>query len=121
MYPGQARHFPSAAATPEFFLEWQDGAQQFRFKGFFRYDVQDSERTHWDIRELYWLLNRDLWEFSVGLKKIFWGVTESAHLVDIINQTDQVESFDGEQKFGQPMVHASHVSKIGIWDFFVMP
>ncbi|MEM6726114.1 MAG: hypothetical protein AAF598_18875 [Bacteroidota bacterium] len=121
LYEGQERHFPAFAATPEFFLEWEDGAQQFRFKGFLRYDVQDNERTHWDLRELYWLINRNQFEFSVGLKKIFWGVTESVHLVDIINQTDAVESFDGEQKLGQPMVHASYVSKIGIWDVFAMP
>jgi len=35
---------------------------------------------------------------------VFWGVTESRHLVDIINQTDGVEDIDEEDKLGQPMV-----------------
>ncbi|MDD7885073.1 hypothetical protein [Flavivirga sp. 57AJ16] len=34
-------------------------------------------------------------------------MTESNHLVDIINQTDAVETFDGEEKLGQPMVQLS--------------
>ena len=60
-------------------------------------------------------------EVSVGVKKIFWGKTESVHLVDIINQTDAVESFDGEQKLGELMVHFSQFTKIGTFDIFAMP
>jgi hypothetical protein len=40
--------------------------------------------------------------------------------VDIINQTDFIESFDGEQKFGQPMVHYSHFTDVGTFDIFAM-
>ncbi|MEM1137239.1 MAG: hypothetical protein AAGI07_15480, partial [Bacteroidota bacterium] len=47
---------------------------------------------------------------------------ESNHLVDIINQTDQVESFDGEQKLGQPMIQFTWVTnKFGTFDFFYLP
>ena len=60
-------------------------------------------------------------ELSFGIKKVYWGVTESLHLVDVINQTDQVESFDGEQKLGQPMAHLSYLSKVGNFDFFYLP
>lgn len=120
LYEGQKQHFPGLTIEPEFLLEWANGNQRLQFTGFARLDV-DNNRTHWDIRELYWQLVHNEFEFSLGAKKIFWGVTESAHLVDIINQTDFVESFDGEQKLGQPMAHLSYASKVGIFDFFVLP
>ena len=41
----------------------------------------------------------------LGLRKVYWGVTESQHLVDVINQTEGVENLDGEDKLGQPMLN----------------
>jgi len=88
---------------------------------FGRWDQHDDNRTHFDVRELYYQFVARDWEISIGAKKIFWGVTEVSHLVDIINQTDQVESFDGEQKLGQPMVHFSYLSDVGTFDIFYLP
>ena len=45
----------SLAFEPEFFHEWDDGSQQFVFTPFVRIDSEDDERTHLEIRELYWL------------------------------------------------------------------
>jgi hypothetical protein len=92
----------SLALQPELYYEIGDGYHSILFVPFFRYDQYDDERTHFDIRELFWLYYADDWELSVGFRKIFWGVTESQHLVDVINQTDFVENFSGEQKLGQP-------------------
>ena len=120
-YEGQKNNFISIAAQPELFLEWDDGGQLFKVTLFGRLEQHDSRRTHVDIRELYWQRIKDNWELSIGAKKIFWGVTESIHLVDIINQTDVVESFDGEEKLGQPMVHFSQYTSLGTFDLFAMP
>ena len=57
----------------------------------------------------------------VGIRKEFWGVTEFQHLVDVINQTDGVEDFDGEDKLGQQMVNLSLVNDWGIVDLFLLP
>jgi len=120
-FPGQEDHFPSLAIRPEYSLEWNKGKESLNFRGFFRID-RDDERTHGDIRELYYQRVKRNWELNVGLKKIFWGVTESNHLVDIINQTDQVESFDGEQKLGQPMVQFTYLTNtLGSFDIFYLP
>jgi len=116
----QKDQFPSLAIRPKYSLDWNKGYQSITAEGFYRLDV-DDERTHWDIRELYYQKVKNNWEFSVGLKKIYWGVTESNHLVDIINQTDAVESFDGEQKLGQPMLHYSLNTDFGAFDFFYLP
>lgn len=120
-FTGQKDHFPALSITPEYKLSWQDGYQNIYATGFFRLDI-DRERTHADIREFYYQKASSKWELNLGVKKIFWGVTESNHLVDIINQTDQVESFDGEQKLGQPLAQFTwSTNKAGTFDFFYLP
>lgn len=121
LYEGQKQNYLSIALKPEYFVEWNNGRSSFKVALFGRYDQYDENRTHADIRELYWRLVRDNQELSVGLKEIYWGVTESAHLVNVINQTDVVESFDGEAKLGQPMIHYSVVKNFGTFDAFIMP
>lgn len=111
----------SLAAQPEYYREWDDGRQNFTFVPFLRWDQNDSERSHVDIRELTWLKAADDWELRVGIRKLFWGVTESQHLVDIINQTDLVEAADGEEKFGQPMLNLALIRDWGTLDLFILP
>ncbi|WP_420581405.1 hypothetical protein [Reichenbachiella sp.] len=120
LYPGQKDHFPAISIQPEYYVEWQGGKYILNFTGFGRVDFTDADRNHLDIRELYFQKVSSNWEFSVGLKKIYWGVTEAVHLVDIINQTDNLETFDGEQKLGQLMAHYSYLSNFGTFDLFAM-
>jgi hypothetical protein len=120
-FSGQASQFPSIAFTPKYSIEWNKGRESINFTGFFRFD-KDDHRTHADIREFYYQKAQGNWEFNIGLKKVYWGVTESNHLVDIINQTDVTESFDGEQKLGQPMVQFTWgTENYGSFDFFYLP
>ncbi|MCF6264195.1 MAG: hypothetical protein L3J24_11495 [Xanthomonadales bacterium] len=104
-------------------LKWRsdDRSQRFSIVGFSRYDDQDSERTHSDFREFYWSFNYQNWTTTVGINKIFWGVTESANIVDVINQTDLVEDIDQEAKLGQPMIHFSNQQDWGKLDLFILP
>ena len=121
LYEGQEKNFLSLAVQPEYSIKWNDDKFLFKLSLFGRYDQHDHRRTHADIRELYWQMTSNNHDLSIGFKKIFWGVTESNHVVNIINQTDIVESFDGEEKLGQPMVHYSYQSRVGVFDFFFMP
>ncbi|MDO6566355.1 hypothetical protein Q4561_04745 [Alteromonas sp. 1_MG-2023] len=121
LYETQERAYGSAFLSPETYTEWNDGEDSLLFKPFFRVDQYDEERTHFDVRELQWLHVSDTWETKVGVGKVFWGQTESIHLVDIINQTDTVESVDGEDKLGQPMVNFSYFSDFGTFSAFVLP
>ena len=120
LYPGQERNNGSLALAPEYYHEWESGSS-FIFIPFLRLDSADSERTHFDIRELNFLLLGDPWELRIGVSKVFWGVTEFVHLIDIINQTDLVEDIRGEDKLGQPMVHLSAPTDWGVLDLFVLP
>ena len=111
----------SVVLEPEYYREALDGDSAFTFKPFARLDSVDSERTHFDIRELHWRRSAPRWELLAGVSKVFWGVTESQHLVDIINQTDQIENPDGEDKLGQPMLKLSLIRDWGIVDLFALP
>ncbi|MBP6011815.1 MAG: hypothetical protein KBA31_06265 [Alphaproteobacteria bacterium] len=111
---------PSLALQPE--LRWKLGEQStLTLIPFGRVDADDDERTHWDVREANWLYNAGDWDLRVGLGKVFWGVAESRHLVDIVNQTDLVESLDEEDKLGQPMVNLNVITGFGTWSAFVLP
>ena len=111
----------SGFIEPEAKWRSEDRKKRFSFVGFGRYDEQDSERSHLDVRELYWSFNSGDWTTLIGINKVFWGVIESVHLVDVINQTDLVEDFDQEAKLGQPMIHFSNQKDWGKLDFYVLP
>lgn len=109
------------SAQPKWEGEWNDGDDLWSVELFLRADNKDSERQHADIRELLWLhLDGDN-EWRVGVNTMFWGVTESQHLVDVINQVDGVEGIDGEDKLGQPMIHLKRYHDWGVLDFLVLP
>jgi hypothetical protein len=91
------------------------------FTGFARVDQRDDERTHLDIREAIYAHYFSNWEVRAGIGKVFWGQTESLHLVDIINQTDFVESIDGEDKLGQPMLDLRYLLDTGMVSFYLLP
>jgi hypothetical protein len=121
LYPEQERGNLSVYFAPQLYSSFNDGNDSISFKGYYRFDQQDSERTHGDIRELKWTHSGQEWEFQAGIGKVFWGQTESLHLVDIINQTDAVEAIDGEDKLGQPMVTLSLFKDWGNTTLFVLP
>ncbi len=121
LYDQQSRAQISLFVEPEIYAEFNDGMDSVLFKPFYRIDQHDSERTHADIRELMWLHVGDEWELRTGIGKVFWGQTESVHLVDVINQTDMVESVDGEDKLGQPMVNLSIIADWGTTSIIAMP
>ncbi|MCE2510030.1 MAG: hypothetical protein J4G10_03495 [Alphaproteobacteria bacterium] len=118
---GSAELSPSVVAEPEFVYEWNRRKDRLTFVPFARFDADDDRRTHADIREANWLHIGDGWDLVVGFERIFWGVTESRHLVDIINQFDGVEDVDDEDKLGQPMVNFRLQEDWGTLSAFVLP
>ena len=121
-HPGQEHNNgPTLVAEPEYYYISDDDEDTFTFRPFGRFDPYDSNRTHWDIRQLDWIHAQDDWEASAGISKVFWGVTESNHLVDIINQTDSIEDTDGEDKLGQPMLQFGVFKDWGRLRFYYLP
>lgn len=121
----QGNNEPSVVIQPTYFNAWADNTNTFTFKPFFRWDNMDDARTHADIREMVWVSKHGTeakpWDLRVGIDKVFWGTTESQHLVDVVNQTDEVENINRESKLGQPMVRATISRAWGTLDAFVLP
>lgn len=102
---GQLEHFQGGLFfRPE--LKWtsEDRDTLLKFAAFGRLDSADTERSHFDIREAYVFHDFGEVEALAGVNKVFWGVTESRQLVDIINQKDTLEYNDRNARLGQPMV-----------------
>lgn len=111
----------SVAVEPEIYREWSGGDYQFMATPFLRLDMRDDERSHFDLREFYFQKLSNNWDAKVGVSKVFWGVTESVHLVDVINQIDLVENIDFEEKLGQPMVQFNYLFDQGTLSLFYLP
>jgi hypothetical protein len=120
-YTGQKAGGLSLSLQPEYKHRWDNDHNVFTFIPFYRWDEKDPERTHGDIRQLDVTMAKGDWEFQAGISKVFWGVTESQHLVDIINQTDAVDGSDGEDKLGQPLFRVSHLQDNGSVSFYLLP
>ena len=112
---------PTVVSTTE--IRWYNAAgnQRAALIPYLRWDATDEERSLVDLREAYWAFEGDDYEVLVGANTVFWGVTESAHLVDIINQTDFAGDIDGEDKLGQPMISLMLQRDWGEITAFVMP
>ncbi len=121
LYPLQENSNVSISLQPEFRKRWDNDRKSFTFIPFYRWDNNDDERSHGDIRQLDTTIATGDWEYQAGISKVFWGVTESQHLVDIINQTDSVENIDGEDKLGQPMLRVSRIFDEGSIGLYVLP
>ena len=119
-WPHQENEAVSGAANIKIYHEIRDNFH-LSLEAFYRIDSEDQERSHGDLRLAEALYFTDNWEISIGLGRVFWGATEFVHLVDIINQTDQVEALDGEEKLGQPMLHLTVPRDWGVVEAFVLP
>ncbi len=112
---------PSLLLQPELRQSWNDERDRLTFVPFARLDAHDDHRTHVDVRELNWFHAGGSWDLRVGIGKVFWGVAESRHLVNIINQDDRVEDIDEEDKLGQPMVNLNLSRDWGNLSVFILP
>lgn len=111
----------SASGTLELFHGWDEGKQRIVGELFQRYDENDDARTHGDVRELYYQMIEEDFEFRLGARRVYWGVTESRHLVDVVNQSDFVENIDNEDKLGAPMMNVALIRDYGTIDLFLLP
>ena len=119
LFDQQKNHY-SFTLSPEFYFESEDQSTSFTFKTKIRKDSLDNERNLFDIQDLSLIKVKNSYETRIGIRRDFWGVTETVHRVDIINQTDQVESFDGEDKLGQPMINFSLERDWGVLDIYAL-
>jgi len=121
LYSEQHYGYGSLELAPTLTWTSQSGYTLWTFSPWGRWDPKDESRTHMDIREFSWIWHKNQYEARAGILKVFWGVTESNHLVDVINQTDVLENQDGENKLGQPLLSFGWGSSVGQWDIYYLP
>ncbi|MCG6863150.1 MAG: hypothetical protein LJE70_18045 [Chromatiaceae bacterium] len=121
LFPEQGNGGGSFALQPEFRWRLPDGSRELSLVPFYRWDSMDTERTHFDVREALLRQSWGQWDLYAGLGQVFWGVAESNHLIDVINQTDSVEGPFTEEKLGQPMVRVARRLGSGKLDLFALP
>ena len=121
LHPIQRSHASGFVLRPELYFEDQAG-RSLTIRPFFRYDAADSRRSHADLHEAYAMLigqwGASEWELRLGIDRVFWGVTESQHLVDIVNQVDLVEHPNEKARLGQLMAHVTWAGGWGAFELF---
>ncbi|MBI1260911.1 MAG: hypothetical protein GC184_04235 [Rhizobiales bacterium] len=101
---------------------WDNNDQSLIVTPFARIATRDNHRSHWDMREARYNLYRGNWELGLGIDKVFWGVTEAVHLVDVINQTDWIEDpVKQEAKLGLAMLRLRTRQDFGTFEAFLLP
>jgi hypothetical protein len=122
-FPGQNtnRFAPSLRLEGRLSYEFAGGRDRLVVAPFLRVGTSVEGRNNFDLREAYWLRQGEGWSLTAGIDKVFWGVTESRYLVDIINQDDLREDLIGEEKLGQPMVNLSFYTDWGSIGLYVLP
>ena len=121
LQPQQSSNQSSINGQVELYWQSPDGQDSLTITPFYRHDFVDSQRSHLEFKEAYWLHVDDNSELTLGSKIVFWGITESRHLVDVINQIDLIESPTGEDKLGQPMLQYTWIEDWGSVEFYALP
>lgn len=88
---------------------------------FYRLDADDDQRAGGDIRQAYIQWRGEQVDVSLGWRRVFWGVTESRSLVDVINQDDRAGDIRGDEKLGQPMLQLDWHGALGSASLYLMP
>ncbi|MCC5872492.1 MAG: hypothetical protein JJU22_08865 [Gammaproteobacteria bacterium] len=118
---GQDRLQPSAAVEFTLRRDFNGGADSVTLTPFYRFDQRDDHRRRGDLREAFYSHLGSGFEFHAGLRRVFWGQTESKRLVDVLNQVDLVENVDEEDRLGQPMLSLTLLRDWGVLEAYLLP
>lgn len=88
---------------------------------FARADAREDARSRGDVREAYYEVQSGALTSRFGARRVFWGVAESRHLVDVLNQSDLADDLDGEAKLGQPMLEFTLGGESGELALYALP
>lgn len=117
---GDSRQHSAIQLSAEFWRGANRGRDLFAFSPYLRLDARDSQRNLADIRELSWIHLGESYELRTGIRQVYWGVTEGADLVNIINQTDAADSPNTDRTLGQPMINLALEQGDQMLDLFLL-
>ncbi len=97
------------------------GRTDFRFGAWIRVDPLNPDRIRLDAKDIAWLGSAGEVDIAVGLRTVFWGVLESSHLVDVVNQQDPDIRWPRRRMLSQLMIASSWTSSWGTIDVYLLP
>lgn len=104
LYPDQNRDHVQVSAYATFNASADVGNARFDMELFGRIAPDAAREASGDVRQAFVRLPFGNAEVKAGILTEKWGVLEAWNPVDIINQSDLVEDFQGKVKLGQPGV-----------------
>ncbi len=121
--PNQARDTAAVLLNPVWKARFgSDEAWELEMSPYARIDARDKAARYVDLRVASLEFRERSQMFRVGFDNVFWGVAESNHLVDIINQVDPRADVELEAKLGQPMVsYTRFLDSYGRVEVFWLP
>lgn len=121
--PRQARDTAALVLNPAWKARFGSGeAWELELAPYARIDARDQAARYVDLRVASLEYRERSQVLRVGFDSVFWGVAESNHLVDIINQVDPRADIDLEAKLGQPMVsYTRFLDSYGRVELFWLP
>jgi hypothetical protein len=112
--------FGALAIEPSLKFQLSDN-HKLTLTGFGRIDTATAARSHGDVREAKYEGRYGAFDLTLGVDRRFWGQLEAAHLVDIVNQIDQLEDVDGEDKLGQPLAEVKWATSKASLSLLALP
>jgi hypothetical protein len=94
---------------------------RFDFGAYGRVDAQAQDRLFGDIKEGLLRFRVKDTDFKAGVVQENWSVLEAWNLVDIVNQRDLVEDYQGDAKLGQPGLTATTLYNDWVLSALVLP
>ena len=118
-YPNQQNTYSSFIKS-EIFFDFKNDFE-FLIEPYLRYDRHDKNRSLFDFKENNLTYYYNDIQLKAGISEVFWGITESKNLVDIINIKDVTDG-DQKAKLGQSLlVYSNYSEKFGSLDFYYLP
>lgn len=102
LFPDQDRDDVQASAYTSVNATADLGEARFDMELFGRFAPDAAREFSGDVRQAFVRLQSGKAEWKIGVLSETWGVLEAWNPVDIINQRDLIEDFQGDVKLGQP-------------------
>ncbi|PWK17623.1 hypothetical protein LV89_04339 [Arcicella aurantiaca] len=90
-------------------------------KPYLRITAFDKSRSHIDLREGYLLYSAKSWDAKMGFQNISSGFAQGFSVMNVINQTDDLEVPWSPVALGQPMINLGYLKKNFAFRAMAMP
>ena len=100
---------------------WSEGGRQVVVSPALSLEGADNGRTRLDVNELYASTRFGETIVKAGISRLFWGVTESRHIVDVVNPPYLAHHYAAEQRLSTAMLYVAQPTPVGQLEALLLP